>query len=552
LQHFYLRTLFCKCFIIKIWFRSSDFREINFSYFQEKDFIGISDALKKIEEYLDFKEEASFDYHKENKPSILRSVIPFILQNQDTIKDKRNLFYPLPVKNHFPILAGWINQKYYDLQEQLKYYDKKIASYGNIQEIQNERNRVISNFHYAFEDFYMLMNLDYNKNWSLKTLVDKVNDFPNFKNPENISNNTFKNFSIVDNKVNELIVEKSNLSVRLTSLTDNQTYSQQYSTHLRNSKQRIDYDSLKDNYLCPICNNISWETNLEILKIKQAEKDLQNELRSIAKTNIDFTNEINDIRAKIKLLDNEIKDLNKRKNDIINQNKELNEFKNLEKLQLKAQTKVELLADNINLFLKQPLQFDDYERDIRQRNAIKEQLKEYTFTEEYKDATKEIKEKMETVVAMLDFEYNPPDLHFELNPVNTLAYKLYHNDKAKGRMFLNQIGSASNALACHIGMFISFLYYFASEKNSKVPSILFLDQPSQVYFPTLENGVEDNDTLRVKEIYETLETWIDTIESETKIRPQIIVADHIKNLGNYTKNIHKYFVAEWRDGKKFI
>ena len=59
-------------------------------------------------------------------------------------------------------------------------------------------------------------------------------------------------------------------------------------------------------------------------------------------------------------------------------------------------------------------------------------------------------------------------------------------------------------------------------------------------------------TLRVKEIYKTLEAWIDTIESQTAIKPQIIVADHIKNLGSYTKNVQKYFVAEWRDGKKFI
>ena len=132
-----------------------EFKKINFAYFKENEFIGANLALKEIEKYLDFKEEPEFDHHRENKPSIIRSIIPFILQIQDTIKDKRNLFYPSPTKNHFPILSGWITQKYYDLQEQLKYYEKKIKSYGNIQEKQDERNRVIFNFYNAFEDYYI-------------------------------------------------------------------------------------------------------------------------------------------------------------------------------------------------------------------------------------------------------------------------------------------------------------------------------------------------------------------------------------------------------------
>ena len=112
------------------------------------------------------------------------------------------------------------------------------------------------------------------------------------------------------------------------------------------------------------------------------------------------------------------------------------------------------------------------------------------------------------------------------------------------------MGSASNALACHFGLFLSFLSYFSSQENSKVPSILFFDQPSQVYFPS---GADNTDIEKVSQIYETILDEIQTIEKNTGIVPQIIVADHIKDIGEENVKLYEhYFKADWRDGRKFI
>jgi hypothetical protein len=157
---------------------------------------------------------------------------------------------------------------------------------------------------------------------------------------------------------------------------------------------------------------------------------------------------------------------------------------------------------------------------------------------------------MSWVVERLDFEHKLPELYLELNPQKSVPYKLYHNNTGEERIFLRQIGSVSNALACHIGLFLSFLNYFSNQENSKVPSFLFFDQPSQVYFPS---GKDNKDVERVAQIYETILDEIGAIESDTGFAPQIIIADHIKDLGEKTINLYgHYFKADWRNGEGFI
>ena len=157
---------------------------------------------------------------------------------------------------------------------------------------------------------------------------------------------------------------------------------------------------------------------------------------------------------------------------------------------------------------------------------------------------------MSRIVEKLDFEHKPPELYFELNPRKKDTYKLYHNTLDDERIFLRRIGSASNALACHIGFFLSLLNYLSFQKKSKVPSILFFDQPSQVYFPS---GTDNTDIEKVAQIYETILDELYLIQKETGILPQIIVADHIKDLGEENVNLYDdYFKANWRNGKGLI
>jgi hypothetical protein len=125
------------------------------------------------------------------------------------------------------------------------------------------------------------------------------------------------------------------------------------------------------------------------------------------------------------------------------------------------------------------------------------------------------------------------------------------------------MGSGANWLYSHICLFLSILKYFASLGNKAlVPSILFLDQPSQVYFPAtvdineekfdaqklkeLENKSADEDLKAVTNLFIQIINIIKSINNEYGFMPQIIISDHADYLDLKEYNFTDYVVCRWR------
>ncbi|EYF00026.1 DUF3732 domain-containing protein [Chondromyces apiculatus] len=96
---------------------------------------------------------------------------------------------------------------------------------------------------------------------------------------------------------------------------------------------------------------------------------------------------------------------------------------------------------------------------------------------------------------------------------------------------------------------------FLSQKESPVPSLLVLDQPSQVYFPrTLAKDVKagddpalgDEDVAAVRKVFVTLAE----ATKASKGRLQILVLDHASK--DVWGDVDVHLVEEWRDGKALV
>jgi len=134
-------------------------------------------------------------------------------------------------------------------------------------------------------------------------------------------------------------------------------------------------------------------------------------------------------------------------------------------------------------------------------------------------------------------------LIFILSPLNI-------SFKKNNIFYLSNIGSAENHLSFHISVFLGLHKYILNHAQSILPSLIFLDQPSQVYF---QNGKDDTDLLEVINIYRQLLFEIKRIKEESGIEPQIIITDHIIDFGDEVQNeFARYFRTDWREGRKFI
>ncbi|MDO7188285.1 DUF3732 domain-containing protein, partial [Acinetobacter baumannii] len=93
----------------------------------------------------------------------------------------------------------------------------------------------------------------------------------------------------------------------------------------------------------------------------------------------------------------------------------------------------------------------------------------------------EIGEKFE-----FEGSYRPINLKFSFE-----TFDLYHLD-GNEKIYLRSMGSGANWLYSHVTLFLALHKYF-TELGDKcsIPSILFLDQPTQVYFPNFKRDISE-------------------------------------------------------------
>jgi hypothetical protein len=88
-----------------------------------------------------------------------------------------------------------------------------------------------------------------------------------------------------------------------------------------------------------------------------------------------------------------------------------------------------------------------------------------------------------------DFEetYKPSALRFDVE-----AFDLWYQQDDKTRVYLRSMGSGANWLYSHLAL-LHYQFAARSESGRKIPPILFLDQPTQVYFPASLDDADEFD-----------------------------------------------------------
>ena len=106
------------------------------------------------------------------------------------------------------------------------------------------------------------------------------------------------------------------------------------------------------------------------------------------------------------------------------------------------------------------------------------------------------------------------------------------------KKYLRAIGSGANWLNAHLCLFLALADFFYTHNKSTIPSLLFLDQPSQVYFPAQKDtgdefnpeesgiGKIDEDMTAVNRIFSLLYDFCKKHGNGI----QIIVTDHADDL----------------------
>lgn len=329
------------------------------------------------------------------------------------------------------------------------------------------------------------------------------------------------------------------------------------------SKSSNEFSTIvSSNSQCCFCNSENNDNYQTANKLNEALNWLNSEL---AKTNyhIDSFRQIKtELDLRIKIVDDE---LNAVKRDIAS----IESIKDKLKYKIDLDAQANRYIGRLEAFLESLYDLDDldneeYERIVANIGTIEGRLKdEFNVDGKIITAEKYINKQMKEISEKFDFEkaYQPINLKFSLT-----SFDLYHKTPNGDKVFLRSMGSGANWLYSHLSLFLALHRYFCKlGDESIIPPILFLDQPTQVYFPAnIEDSSSefnakeliekrgkaekfDEDMKSVTNIFEQLISFCDKTKEMTNIMPQIIVTDHADNLELENGVFEDLVVARWRN-----
>ncbi|CQH10328.1 DUF3732 domain-containing protein [Yersinia mollaretii] len=318
-----------------------------------------------------------------------------------------------------------------------------------------------------------------------------------------------------------------------------------------------------DHGVCPVCASQSDVAEDEANRLSAAINWLNDELKVSTYAREGFGEERRAIDSKLKDLRKELVVVERALKPLDDEADRLEKSKSVDAAAQKAKIKLELAIerciDNPPSATKKMVEYwqkkvDDYNDEMAQ----------YDVESKLRILQNSINKKMKIIGKGFDFEdtYKNGSLKFDVETFDLWHEKIGSDGYTK-KIFLRSMGSGANWLYSHLTLFLALHYNFAAYGTCKIPPILFLDQPTQVYFPSTDEAnvfkaddlrgdrktdkTVDEDVDAVSKMFTTLAKFCDDTFEDTGIMPQIIICDHADKLPLQEGYTFESFVrARWR------
>lgn len=558
---------------------------INSDIFKNNHFISLEHYKKELGSY--FFDISSVDESLELRDSrgksaptpSIRSFMSLILQHQNLIANKHALFYRFDENNkreqvieHTKIFLGFVDQNYYLLSQELeqknkrlKLLQKELENNKRVSDEQNKKIEPLLDELYSTGGFTEVPVTAKDLFHAPMHAKDKLDDFIK---PEIISYDSDKNseqISELENRRSELVYELRSCQRKIKTIEKILKKENETSEKILKTENAESLTITKS--VCPFCHS---ETD----KLFSEAENLRNAIIHLSK---DFTRKQSSAILETSLseeknaqerLESEIKSITKQLDEMELQNEQLRKGKTLYENIIMVKARLFAVIDSVNLIKDAELD-EKIESLKKEIDGIKSKLSSYDFKSNLENAAKKVNDYMKEIGNKLDFEdaYKPLNLKFSFE-----TFELYHETPQGEKIYLRSMGSGANWLYSHITLFLALHKYFVElGQKCAIPSLLFFDQPTQVYFPNYtrdasnsfeeqtekekeerklsynSNAIED-DIKSVEKLFTLLSDYCIELEKNYGFCPQIIVTDHADNikLGN-NENFEKFVNGNrWR------
>ena len=453
---------------------------------------------------LDTRLDEEEDKKNAGGKATLRSCVPFLFQHQNLIANKHSIFYRFEdfykrkkTIEDFPILIGWETSEYFIFRRELEQKQKELKAHDKlVKSLKLKDEEIQSRLIAIIESYYNVIGFELDTELSLPDLKKIAKKLPD------VSNNSYAN-SNLKGKIQAQEAEREavrdqlyEVQELLVLLETNSTLTQGHVGQLRFLEITSVLESNNDALVCPVCHSTNNGLSDEILAIHHSREELKSDLGKIDVYKVDNSQQIEELRKQRNFLKREIIRIASEINALEKQDKELQVNKSLRDQAFLAKGMAEA---NIKYLLSRDGQnalSTDVDELTERIKWLKEKLEGFDLKSRIRDAEVFLSQKMTEICNQLDFEdeLKPGVLRFSIE-----YFVFYYHFNNQEKINLSEMGSGANWLACHLSLFIALLHLNCREKKSTIPSFLFIDQPSQVYFPTKYGEVEDGENAEADE-----------------------------------------------------
>lgn len=546
-------------------------------FFEDRYFIHRDQYLKSLGRYFGVTLE-SIDVDpmyqevtgKKGATPSVRSFPSLMLQHQNLVANKHAIFYRFDEKvkrdqaiDHFKILMGIVGEEYFDIAKELTEANYELRRIKlKISKDDKHKETTIAKFEKLLAEYQALAG---------KPLFDKTGEEIYIKpkaalrliqdtpvSVDGLADDYEATLKALREKKAKLVLELRSALGRSDLLE--RSVQQAKGIGANFASLPVPRSADLDHTFCPVCESHSDIPEDQANKLTEAIDWLNGQLKlssyareSLGQESRDLKEEIKGVRLQIR----EVQEALKPFEELEARRAEANALEDApKKTKMRLEIEIEKFLEDLPSDSKDMEAF--WEKKVAELKAL---LGSYDVDDELDRLTRDINRKMKELGKSFPFEatYRTGSLKFDLN-----SFDLWHEKDAFKKVFLRSMGSGANWLYSHLTLFMALHYQFAARANDcKIPPILFLDQPTQVYFPSDDHGDEfepenlhsddnkgldwHNDLDAVANMFTQLAKFCDQTERETGVMPQIIVCDHADKLKLGDGYDYNDFVrARWR------
>ena len=545
-----------------------DSEEIDRKYFNASHFRPLSDFKKHLRDFfLDIDDvdeslaaRANRRFNQKSPTPSVRSFSSFMLQHQNLVANKHALFYRFDEKEkrdqaieHTKIFLGLVDQKFFHLSQEkerlstdLKRLERKKETNKSTSESYKQKVEPV------LSQLFALMGFK-DEPISLPKVLQHPQDAKDQLDSIIVAEKIDHNSDAITQRYEQLKLERNKKTAELRKL---QRQTASINKHIQEEKRFVDnvkrFNSPQQVHIsasaCPFCHTEKDSLRQSAEKLQQAITKVSGNLAQARPMKAKFESTLIGVQRDTEIVSKSLTDLNQQITEIEKANQQLSEQKSLYESIIMQKARLYALLDTINMA-------DDAELEkeiTKLKNDIKkitDTLNEYDVQKGLAAASDKVNKYMASIGSHFEFEksYKPINLHFSFK-----TFDLYHLTPENEKIYLRSMGSGANWLYCHVTLFLALHKYFAElGEKCAIPSVLFLDQPTQVYFPNFNRDnsgsfethkakeneqrsanerAVDEDVVAVENLFSQLSNYCNEIEKAYGFSPQIIITDHADEL----------------------